>query len=482
MQRVTLPEVGTFTAWRDAARAALANDIPPEAIVWQRGQGGADLFGEEAPLPQAPEGARFTVPKSFLQTLRLALWHRDPERFARAYALLWALQAQPRLFEDRGDPRVAKLNALAKEVGRDKHKMTAFVRFRDIGAPDAPRRRFAAWFEPSHYIMEPTAPFFAKRFGDMDWTIVTPDLTAQFEDGRLSFAPGQPKPPLPEDATEELWGTYFRNIFNPARVKLKAMQAEMPKKYWKNMPEAAHIPEMIAGARARAAEMQAAAPSLPPMRAERITARFAEARGEMQAEVPGEVPGEGKLAEALAGCRRCPLWENATQAVPGEGPLDARLMFVGEQPGDREDLEGRPFVGPAGQVFDRVLQEVGIAREDVYVTNAVKHFKFRPQGRRRLHQAPNNHEIDHCRWWLDLERERVRPELAVALGASALRGLTGSGTGLLKRRGKLETAGEQAVFVTVHPSYLLRLRDPQQKADEEAAFRADLAEVARLVA
>ncbi|WP_417523080.1 UdgX family uracil-DNA binding protein [Marinovum sp.] len=474
MQRVTLPEVGTFDAWREAARGALAADMPPEEIVWQRGQSGADLFGEEAPVPPAPEGARFTVPKSFLQTVRLALWHRDPERFARAYAMLWALQAQPRLFEDRGDARVAKLNALAKEVGRDKHKMTAFVRFRDIGASGDARRRFAAWFEPSHYIMEPTAPFFAKRFGDMDWTIVTPDLTAQFEAGKLSFAPGQAKPPLPEDATEELWGTYFRNIFNPARVKLKAMQAEMPKKYWKNMPEAAHIPGMIAGARARAAEMQAAAPSLPPLRAERITARFAETRAEM--------PGEGKMAEALAGCRRCPLWENATQAVPGEGPLDAQLMFVGEQPGDREDLEGRPFVGPAGQVFDRVLQEVGIARDEVYVTNAVKHFKFRPQGKRRLHQAPNNHEIDHCRWWLDLERERVRPKLTVALGASALRGLTGNGTGLLKRRGKLEMAGEQAVFVTVHPSYLLRLRDPQQRADEEAAFRADLAEVARLVA
>ena len=473
MRRVSLPETGTVEAWRNAARGALAAGLPPEEIVWHRGGGWADLFGEETPLPVAPEGARFTVPKSFLQAVGLALWHRDPERFARAYALLWALQTQPRLFEDRGDARVAKLNALAKEVGRDKHKMTAFVRFREIGHPDDTRRRFAAWFEPSHYIMEPTAPFFARRFGDMDWTIATPDLTAHFEGGKLRFAPGRPKPPLPEDATEELWGTYFRNIFNPARVKLKAMQAEMPKKYWKNMPEAAHIPEMVATARAQAAEMQAAAPSLPPKRAERITARMAELRA--------EVPGEGKIAEALAACRRCPLWENATQAVRGEGPLDAQLMFVGEQPGDREDLEGRPFVGPAGQVFDRGLAAAGIARKDVYVTNAVKHFKFRPAGKRRLHQAPNNHEIDHCRWWLDLERERVRPRLIVAMGATALRGLTGDGSRLLKRRGKIEMAAEQPVFVTIHPSYILRLRDPREKEAQEAAFRSDIQQVARVM-
>lgn len=470
MYRITLPEIGTFDAWRDAARRALAAKVRPEDILWQRGAGAADLFGaEETEIPDVTSPDRATVPKSFLSTVRLALWHRDPERFSRAYAMLWALQSAPRLFEDRGDPRVSKLNALAKEVGRDKHKMTAFVRFRDTGDRDAPRRRFAAWFEPSHFIVEPTAPFFVKRFGDMDWTIHTPDLTAVFENGVLRFAPGVEKPPLPEDATEELWGTYFRNIFNPARVKLKAMQAEMPKKYWKNMPETAHLPEMIAGARARAAEMQAAAPTLPPLRASRVTARLSEDR-----RGPGEAHGENRVADALDACRRCPLWQDATQPVPGEGAVDASLMFVGEQPGDREDLEGRPFVGPAGAVLDRALDQAGIDRATVYLTNAVKHFKFVPRGKRRVHQTPSADEIDHCRWWLDLERERVRPALIVALGATALRGLTGNGTGLLKRRGRIEMAGDQPVFVTIHPSYLLRLRDPDQRLREEAGFHADL--------
>ncbi len=210
MHRVDLPTVGTFEAWRDAARGLLSAGVPPERVLWQHGEGAGDLFVDTSPLPKAETTRQITVPKGFLTVTHLALWHRDPERFARAYSLLCALQDIPRLIHDRGDPRVAKLNAMAKEVGRDKHKMTAFVRFREIGEPDAPRRRFAAWFEPSHFITEPTAPFFAKRFGDMDWTIFTPDLTAHFEDGNLRFAPGAPKPPLAEDDTETLWRTYFR--------------------------------------------------------------------------------------------------------------------------------------------------------------------------------------------------------------------------------------------------------------------------------
>ena len=373
---------------------------------------------------------------------------------------------------DRADPRIAKLKAMAKEVGRDRHKMTAFVRFREIGEPGANRRRFAAWFEPSHPIVELTAPFFAKRFGDMDWTIVTPDLTAHF-DGTLAFSPGQPKPPLPEDATEELWRTYFRSIFNPARLKVKAMQAEMPRKYWKNMPEAPLIPDLIAQAQSRAQAMADAAPTLPPAHAEPVLARLHSNR-QMRME------SKDQFLRALDGCRRCPLWRDATRPVPGEGPLDARLMAVGEQPGDSEDLAGRPFVGPAGSVFERSVAAAGLDRDALYVTNAVKHFKFKPRGKRRLHQSPNRDEVEQCRWWLDLERERVRPEMIVAMGGTALESLTGSRAGILKRRGQLEeTENGTPLLVTVHPSYILRLPDPAQREDEEARFRDDLRLAAR---
>lgn len=466
MHSVALPRIGTFDAWRDAARGLLSADTPPEDILWTFGPAESDLFGDTTPLPSGDRPV--TATKDFLQLANLVLWHSDPQRFARLYAALHALQRDKRLLEDRADPRVQTLNKLAKEVGRDKHKMTAFVRFREITAEGANRRAFAAWFEPAHYITEPTAPFFAKRFGDMDWTIVTPHLTARF-DGSVSFSDGQPKPPLPDDATEDLWRTYFRSIFNPARLKPKAMQAEMPKKYWKNMPEAALIPEMIATAQARAAEMAAKAPTLAPARAAPILDR-------LRAEQAERLQSQDQFLTALQGCRRCPLWENATQPVPGEGPPDARLMFVGEQPGDTEDLSGRPFTGPAGQVFDTALSRAGIDRAQVYVTNAVKHFKFVPRGKRRLHQNPDRDEIQHCRWWLDLEIQRLTPERIVALGGTALESLTGSRKDLLKRRGTFEeTRDGIPLLVTVHPSYILRLPDAALRAEEMARFHADIA-------
>ncbi len=178
-------------------------------------------------------------------------------------------------------------------------------------------------------------------------------------------------------------------------------------------------------------------------------------------------------AEVLAD--RGPLAEHATQAVFGEGPLGAPLLFVGEQPGDEEDVAGRPFVGPAGRLFDRALTEAGIPRPETYVTNAVKHFKFKPTGRRRLHQTPDAGDIAHYRPFLRREIEIVEPRLVVSLGATALRALTGKPLAIGKHRGEvLRTADGVAVFPTVHPSYLLRLPDPDSKAREYDRFVGDL--------
>ncbi len=187
-------------------------------------------------------------------------------------------------------------------------------------------------------------------------------------------------------------------------------------------------------------------------------------------------PSIEELRKDAAACTRCRLCEMATQTVFGEGPEDAGLMVVGEQPGDREDLAGKPFIGPAGQLFDRIARSVGLDRSECYVTNAVKHFKFRPAGKRRIHQRPENHEIDTCRWWLDREVEATDPKLILAMGATALRALTGNATGILKRRGAIEQSRYGIpVFVTVHPSYVLRLPNENDRAVEEARFAADLA-------
>jgi DNA polymerase len=190
-----------------------------------------------------------------------------------------------------------------------------------------------------------------------------------------------------------------------------------------------------------------------------------------------------EVAKAEAECRRCPLYKHATQAVPGEGRSHAHLMLVGEQPGDKEDLAGKPFVGPAGQVLDRALAEAGIPRGEVFVTNAVKHFKHETRGKRRLHKRPNAYEIDRCRVWLDLERAIIKPVAIVALGATAARSLFGRVVTISQMRGRqLQLADGADVFVTVHPSYLLRIRDVEDKQREYRNFVCDLRLIAKILA
>jgi len=189
------------------------------------------------------------------------------------------------------------------------------------------------------------------------------------------------------------------------------------------------------------------------------------------------------IARAAArSCRRCPLWQNATQTVFGEGPEHAEIIFVGEQPGDQEDLAGRPFVGPAGRLLDDILDEAEIDRSKVYVTNAVKHFKFEPRGKRRIHSKPNAGEIRACRWWLEKELALTVPRLAVALGATAAHALLGEVVPVMKLRGSVVDRGDGLrVFITVHPSFILRLPEEVDKRAERARFLEDMRAVARLM-
>ena len=182
-----------------------------------------------------------------------------------------------------------------------------------------------------------------------------------------------------------------------------------------------------------------------------------------------------QLRAEEAQCKRCPLYKHATQVVPGDGPAKARIMMVGEQPGDKEDIAGKPFVGPAGRVLDKAIAEAGIDRAQVFVTNAVKHFKFEMRGKRRLHKKPNAHEIERCRWWIDLERSIVKPRVVVALGATALRSLMGRPMTIGKIRGRvLEMPDGGKMVATIHPSYILRIDDERDKQAQYRAFIRDL--------
>lgn len=471
MHHIILDGETDFDGWRKAARKLALNRIEPAEVSWSVRGGDAELFAvpDEAPLAE-PDGT-FHVPAKFVELAKTAILHRDGERFALLYRLLWRMLGRHDLLEIATDPDVARIGAMAKAVRRDEHKMHAFVRFREVGRER--EARYIAWFEPEHHIVELAAPFFARRFADMPWSILTPERCAHWDGLAVSFTEGVPRHEAPsEDRLEELWRRYYASIFNPARLKVKMMQTEMPKKYWRNLPEAAMIKPLIESAARTADAMIASAPSEP---------HKAQRRPEPpMPRTTADQAGLESLREEAAACRACPLWKNATQTVFGEGPTQARVMLVGEQPGDKEDLAGHPFVGPAGQMLDRALEEAGIDRKTVYVTNAVKHFKFVPRGKIRLHQKPATPEIRACRPWYERELAAVKPQLVVALGATAAQCVLGKITPINKNRGHLIDL-EQGIeaLVTVHPSYLLRLPDEDARKREYQRFVDDLKIAAR---
>lgn len=454
---VHLPEPDDFDLWRERARALVQCGVAPEQVVWSAPGTSGDLFAQgDTDLPNPPDAAPpVRANRRFVSLARNAALHSEPERFALLYRLLWRLQRNPRIMEDKADPDVRRVEDLDKAVRRDSHKMHAFVRFRlvDEGGEE---ERYVAWFEPEHHILRANAGFFVRRFASMKWSILTPRGSLHWDGDMLNEGPPAQRSDAPQgDPMEDLWCTYYASIFNPARLKVGAMLKEMPRKYWKNLPEAALISGLVAGAQKREREMVA--------------------EGSLEFE---ERPGTlAAVDTAIHACRRCPIGLLDNQAVMGEGPMGAALMIVGEQPGDQEDLAGRPFVGPAGQLFDRHLEKAGIDRGRAYVTNAVKHFKFEPRGKQRLHKSPSAKEIDTCRWWMESERAIVKPRLVLALGASAARGLLGKTVSISKVRGTpmpLEDGSE--LWITVHPSYLLRL-DGAAREEQARLFDADLAAV-----
>ena len=450
MRVAALADEDDFDGWREAARALALAGVPAADVVWQVGSAPQDLFGggDAAPAPAAPP---FPVPRPFVELARSVVCHSDLERFSLLYAMLLRIRVNPRALEDAADPLVQRLQRMAKEVRRDMHKMHAFVRFREV--EDGESTRYVAFFEPDHHIVRANAGFFVRRFAAMRWSILTPALSIHWDGETLTEGPGATRADAPDgDPVEETWKTYYFSIFNPARLKVKAMTKEMPKKYWKNMPETALVAELISGAQAREARM------------------VEMSRGQIGDNALAA--WEAVRAEAMR-CTRCDLYKCGTQTVFGEGPLNAKIMFVGEQPGDQEDLAGKPFVGPAGQLLDRALGDAGVDRSAAYVTNAVKHFKFERRGKRRIHSKPNGPEIDACRWWIEQERILIRPPITVALGATAARSLFGKAVTISAMRGRpheVPDGGE--AWVTVHPSFLLRVRDNRE--EEYARFVDDL--------
>ncbi|MDQ6699363.1 MAG: UdgX family uracil-DNA binding protein [Acidobacteriota bacterium] len=458
---MTIATAASYQDWRDKARIYLRNRVSPGQLMWRDAhddQTALEGLFDTASRPAAA-GPAPRVPKKFIELAGAVACFRDPERWNLLYRVVYRLtHGAPHLLEIEVDDDIRKLLLMAKSVGRDIHKMTAFVRFRRIERDGA--EEFVAWHRPDHLIVDRAAPFFVRRFGSMRWAILTPDRSAYFDTEQLRFGPGLPRSEAPQaDVLEDLWRAYYASMFNPARVKVKAMKAEMPIRHWATLPEAQLIPDLLGAADRRVTHMSEKQPTsarlfIPP-----------------DAEID-------ELRSAASQCRACRLCEQATQTVFGEGPANARVMMVGEQPGDHEDLQGRPFVGPAGQLLDRALRDAEIDRAALYMTNAVKHFKFHRDGKRRIHEKPRGVEIAACKPWLDAEISAVRPELLVCLGSTAAQSLIGRDFQVTRERGVFfPRASGQTLLATIHPSAILRMPDAARKEDEYRQFVEDLKSV-----
>ena len=464
MRSIALKAGVDLAGFRQAVRHLIAAQVPPEQVVWHE---------DEMPLLPPDHGhdaaSPIVLPRAVGELVECVILHRQADRFGLLYGLVWTcLHGHRSILEEHNHPLVHRLRRMEKSVRRDIHKMHAFLRFRHAGERGG-RERFVAWFEPEHHILEAVGPFFTARFPGQDWSILTPRGSLHWDGTALSVGPPGKRSEAPQDDPLEAgFEAYYQSIFNPARVNPKAMRSEMPRKYWHNMPETRAIADMVRTASGRTEDMLGTAPA-PPLKRAPLKSLAAMDR---------DVATLEELNQIISAAE--PLVKGGTRAVLGEGPVAAAIALVGEQPGDQEDLAGRPFVGPAGQLLDRALAEAGLVRAQIYLTNAVKHFKFVERGKHRLHQKPTAGEIKHYRWWLMKELEIVRPRLVVALGGSAALALSGEAVSVTKSRGPARFADKEG-YVTVHPSYLLRLPGEDAKRRGYQEFVADLKEVRKIV-
>jgi len=447
-----------FASWRNLARQLLASGVHPDQLHWSDHDRSLFEGAQSEPLRTS-----VTVPKDFLELAKTAALYRADHRWALLYRVLYRVtHGEHNLLKIDIDDDVRELRRMEKEVRRDLHKMTAFVRFRKVAGSEP--EQFVAWHRPDHYIVRAIGPWFRARFGSMRWSILTPDLSVHWDLTDLTYSPGVPRSDAPSnDVLEDLWKDYYGSIFNPARVKIKAMKSEMPVRHWATLPEAELIPGLLAAADSRVTKMAndqkgSAAPWVP-------------ASKEL-----------GKLRAAAPACHGCDLYRHATQVVFGEGPPDSQVVMVGEQPGDEEDVKGHPFVGPAGRLLDKAMQEAELSREKIYVTNAVKHFKFKiERGKRRIHAKPSGMEISACKPWLEAELEAIRPELVVCLGATAAQALMGRDFRITSDRGKFyPNRWAKELVATIHPSAILRA-PPERSEAEYGHFVDDLRLIAARV-
>jgi uracil-DNA glycosylase len=451
----------TFEAWREAARPLLGAHIDPSEIEWveQGVKGHVDTLFDtvSAEASENPEPQKVLFPAKLMESARFVACHANKGKWALLYHVFWQVLTSGRAaLEDSLENNVLLLERMRREVWIEVHHMHAYVRFQKTFTHN--QETYVAWYHPHHPVLRLAIDFFARRFAGMHWAILTPVESAYWNGVSLTFGPGCPQnETIADDAAEDLWRTYFSSIFNPARLNVRQLKHKIPPRVWQSLPEGKTFSSLIFEAPSRVdAFLRSSAPSALPY-------------------LPQEPADWNELKETARACRGCPLWQQSTKMIFGEGAVPSKLVILGEQPGDSEDFHGRVFCGPAGTVLDEALLKVGLNRNDIYLTNAVKHFKHEKIDKKRIHRTPGAKEVAACRPWLEEEIKRVSPQIIVCLGQTAAHSVLGHLASIQSLRGQWHTSPWGAmVLVTYHPAAVLRAKEPDLRKEIEGALVQDL--------
>jgi DNA polymerase len=486
MKRISIEP--SFAAWRRAARELLRQGIEPERIEWvefdsvDAGTGSVAASDSSA---AAPAVATPVIPRELLAWLKTAACFCAPDRWSLLYRILWRWTRGERHVLDPQDADGALLDQRIQSVEHETNDLVTLTLFRrrdpSMGPPE-----FVGWYEPHHDLLAQVAERFAERMGDSTWMLATPRGAVFWngmllrisrpaaDDGEHSCPERQQQNPLATQAlppgamageattsepTEALWLAYYASAFNGA-------PAPVPLRYWRTPPAGPPLPAQLARERSRlgAQSRTVTVPEMPPLEYSAVTPPLREPTG------------------PLATCRRCALWRNAKQAVAGAGPAQAALMVVGEQPGEHENQHGTPFTGPTGLLLDTVLARAGLDRAALYLTYAVKHYKWETLEQQRVHRTPARREVEACQYWLEHELSQIAPRVVVTLGATALKALTGAHVNLSEYLGQTIDHGGRLIVPTWHPSYALKMVDGRLREDIVAGMVAAFSRAAELTA